>query len=126
MAITPVRNRALEELGAITLLVPAFLFCVIASRIRFFAHVIPRDDDHFVWRHHIRMHRDPAFGKGGIQFLHYLLGLVADLTEGVAAAISEADGSEVLIKELVDRLGAKLQIVVSKDVADQAGIQPGD
>lgn len=30
----------------------------------------------------------------------------------------------VLIEELIDRLGARVQIVVSKDVADQAGIKP--
>ncbi|MDB5911198.1 MAG: hypothetical protein JWP34_5315 [Massilia sp.] len=45
-----------------------------------------------------------------------------------AALDAESDlasiSAEVLIKELVDRLGARVQIVVSKDAAEQAGIKP--
>lgn len=43
-----------------------------------------------------------------------------------AALDAESDlasiSAEILIKEIVDRLGARVQIVVSKDAADQAGI----
>jgi plasmid stability protein len=49
------------------------------------------------------------------------------ITMLTAALDAESDlasiSAEVLIKELVNRLGASVQIVVSKDVAEAAGIK---
>lgn len=53
--------------------------------------------------------------------------IVAMLTAALDAESNLASiSAEVLIKELVGRLGASVQIVVSKDAADAAGIKGSD
>jgi plasmid stability protein len=53
--------------------------------------------------------------------------IVAMLTAALDAESDLASiSADVLLKELINRLGARVQIVVSKDAAEAAGISPGD
>jgi hypothetical protein len=65
-------------------------------------------------------HRADATGRSANAEIVVMLTAALD-AESDLASIS----TDVLLKEVVDRLGAQVQIVVSKEAAEAAGIVPG-
>jgi hypothetical protein len=99
------------------------ILCAVSERIRYFRDMsVPKQQNSFPLRMPEALrarveHRANATGRSANAEIVAMLTAALD-AESDLASIS----ADVLLKEVINRLGARVQILVSKEAADAAGI----